>query len=222
MRPDAEAPMTATTAMSPTLAEDPTVRAARLAVADLEREHEQARQRSRQLGAGTIQAPESREQREARERVFEIEDALGPARRAQTLAEQAARQRIAEAERPAVVEEARRLIALLEPLRVAVRETVAAQAARAVRGGFTMPAPFPVPELLGVETMIARLRRELDGPVPVAPAPVPVGKVRIRARVKFVDSDGRTHWPDDGAVDVLPAADLPKALAERWAVEVEG
>jgi hypothetical protein len=50
---------------------------------------------------------------------------------------------------------------------------------------------------------------------------VPTGKILVRALVKFTDSDGRTHWPDDGAIDVLPAGDLEKALAEGWAEPVE-
>jgi hypothetical protein len=203
-----------------TLAEDPAVRQARELVADLERQLADAQAASRRP-MGLIAAPENRRAREARERAHEFEDALGPARRAREQAEQAARRRLLAAEQPVVVAEARRLIALLEPLRVAVEEIVAARTARAVRAGLTMPALFPVPELLGVASMIARLRREMDDPPPVAAAPRPPHTVRVRALQRFRDGAGMWHEPQyagqpSGPLD-LPDGEAATAIKAGWA-----
>jgi hypothetical protein len=65
-------------------------------------------------------------------------------------------------------------------------------------------------------------RRPLD---PTRPEPVALprpGYLRVKALTGFVDSDGRVHWPDDGAIDDLPETDRRVVIIEnRWAEAVE-
>ena len=76
--------------------------------------------------------------------------------------------------------------------------------------------------MLTLKDDLARLQRELDPPPPTPGPPPRAGYVRVKALVKFVDRDGRTHWPDAGAVDWMPEADRRVVLDEKkWAELVE-
>lgn len=62
--------------------------------------------------------------------------------------------------------------------------------------------------------------RALDPPPPTPAPPLP-GYIKVKALARFRDSELRVHEPGVGAIDILPEADLPKALTEQWAERVE-
>jgi hypothetical protein len=96
----------------------------------------------------------------------------------------------------------------------------AAHEALAARLGAVVGA-YVAPELLALGPVRARLQRVLTLPAPPGPPPVPPGKALIRALQRFTDSEGRPHWPDDGAVDTVPADDVKLLIERAWAERVE-
>jgi hypothetical protein len=216
------APMTETPL---SLADDPAVRAARQAVADLEHQLADAQARMKRPTAGTmVSAPESKRERLAREDSLDLEEQLAPARRARDLAETKARQRLLEAARPAERQHLARIVERLDALVVAVREDLAARDALAARCG-VVGAVSVVPELLGLGPVRDRLQRLLDPPAPTGPTPVPKGKVRVRVVEAFRDADGRMHHPTYAGQplppEALAAGDAAEAVRRGWAEPVE-
>ena len=64
----------------------------------------------------------------------------------------------------------------------------------------------------------ARPRAAGGRPATSGPAPPRPGYLKVRALARFVDSEGRVHWPDDGAIDWMPDADRDVVIDEnKWA-----
>jgi hypothetical protein len=194
------------------IADDPEIQATRRAVTDASRalaEARAARARFRPATSGLAILELDILQMDAV--IRRAEAALGEAEHRHTAATDAAQRRLAASRRPGRHQHLRRLLDATQAAIGVATELVAYDAETGEQLG-RPPEPHPLPQLFGLDLALARIERELAGPLPPEPVPPPrPGYVRLRARTKVLDPDaglGIWRYPGD-------RFDVPESVARE-------